>query len=82
MRFLGGLAADLRVGLVDDRKPVVLVNVGTPGDSKVRRTSGHSHHIAVNEIIEVHIQYLLAEIVLDQTHQDRQARVGRNIDNV
>ncbi len=55
MRFPCGFTADLRVRLVDDGKFVVLGDVGASGDSKVRRTGGDSHHIAVYEIIEVHI---------------------------
>lgn len=55
MGFPSGLTADLRVRLVDDGKFVVLGDVGASGDSKVRRTGGHSHHVTIDEIVEVHI---------------------------
>lgn len=64
MRLPRTLGTNLRIGLVYNREFIVLGKISAPCHSKIGRTGGHSHHISIDKIIQVNIQYLLAEIVL------------------
>lgn len=82
MGFPSHLSAYTWISLVNNRKHEVLTGIVTTLHPEVRRTGGDSDLIAIDEAIEIDIDYLFAEVVLDKTDKCSEAGVGGYVDNV
>ena len=70
------------VCLIEDGELVVLVGCGAPGHSEVGGTGGHPHHVAIDVVIEVDVDDLLAEVVFDEADQAAETAVAGDVDDI